>query len=104
MHLKQATAALDSAWVAALTFATQRDSWQGSLAYFSYLILLHQHKLHNPDRKMRLINCSTLQLKELFGSNIPRYAILSHMWGDEEVSFADFTVSQPAATRTNDTA
>ncbi|KAI4909904.1 uncharacterized protein J4E92_010520 [Alternaria infectoria] len=44
---------------------------------------------------MRLINCSTLQLEEFFGANIPRYAILSHTWGDEEVSFADFTSGQP---------
>ncbi|CAN9217397.1 unnamed protein product [Alternaria alternata] len=43
---------------------------------------------------MRLINCSTLQLEEFFGHNIPRYAILSHTWGDEEVSFADFVSSQ----------
>ncbi|KAI4677366.1 uncharacterized protein J4E88_007174 [Alternaria novae-zelandiae] len=43
---------------------------------------------------MRLINCSTLKLKEFFGTNIPRYAILSHTWGDEEVSFADFTTGQ----------
>jgi len=44
---------------------------------------------------MRLINCSTLQLEEFFGTNIPRYAILSHTWGDEEVSFAYFTSGQP---------
>ena len=44
---------------------------------------------------MRLINCSTLQLEEFFGTNIPRYAILSHTWGDKEVSFADLTSGQP---------
>jgi len=44
---------------------------------------------------MRLINCSTLKLEEFIGTNIPRYAILSHTWGDEEVSFADFTSGQP---------
>ena len=44
---------------------------------------------------MRLINCSTLQLEEFFGTNIPEYAILSHTWGDEEVSFAHFTSGQP---------
>lgn len=47
---------------------------------------------------MRLINCSTLQLEEFFGSNIPQYAILSHTWGSEEVSFSDF-VGQPAIAR-----
>ena len=44
---------------------------------------------------MRLINCSTLRLEEFFGTNIPEYAILSHTWGDDEVSFADFTSGQP---------
>jgi len=44
---------------------------------------------------MRLINCSTLKLEEFFGTNIPDYAILSHTWGDEEVSFAEFTSGQP---------
>lgn len=40
---------------------------------------------------MRLISCSTYQLDEFFGSDIPPYAILSHTWGQGEVSFADFT-------------
>jgi hypothetical protein len=44
---------------------------------------------------MRLINCSTLQLEEFFGDNVPRYAILSHTWGDEEVSFVEFSLGQP---------
>ncbi|KAF2029556.1 HET-domain-containing protein [Setomelanomma holmii] len=46
---------------------------------------------------MRLINCSTLQLEEYFGDKVPRYAILSHTWGDEEVTFADFTHDQAGA-------
>ncbi|KAH8896515.1 HET-domain-containing protein [Thozetella sp. PMI_491] len=37
---------------------------------------------------MRLINTSTLQLKEFFGKS-PPYAILSHTWEDDEVSFQD---------------
>ena len=44
---------------------------------------------------MRLINCSTLQLEEFFGTNIPPYVILSHTWGADEVSFAAFTSGQP---------
>ncbi|KAK4227741.1 HET domain-protein, partial [Podospora fimiseda] len=41
---------------------------------------------------MRLINGHTLKLKEFFGSEIPReYAILSHTWEEEEVSFQEFT-------------
>ncbi|KAH7174390.1 heterokaryon incompatibility protein-domain-containing protein [Fusarium flagelliforme] len=38
---------------------------------------------------MRLINTTTLKLEE-FQSHIPVYAILSHTWGDEEVSFVDW--------------
>lgn len=48
---------------------------------------------------MRLINCTTLQLEEFFDKNIPRYAILSHTWGDGEVSFADLTLGQAVATK-----
>ncbi|KAE8449095.1 hypothetical protein EG329_008478 [Mollisiaceae sp. DMI_Dod_QoI] len=38
---------------------------------------------------MRLLNTSTLELHEFFGANIPPYAILSHRWGDSEVTFQD---------------
>ncbi|KAF0635540.1 hypothetical protein FPSE5266_20371 [Fusarium pseudograminearum] len=38
---------------------------------------------------MRLLNTKTLKLEE-FQSQIPTYAILSHTWGDEEVSFVDW--------------
>jgi hypothetical protein len=40
---------------------------------------------------MRLINCTTLKLEEFLDDNIPPYAILSHTWGKEEVSLAEFT-------------
>lgn len=43
---------------------------------------------------MRLINTNireTLEVKEFWGSEIPRYAILSHTWEEEEVSFQQFT-------------
>lgn len=36
---------------------------------------------------MRLLNSSKLTLHEFFGSNIPKYAILSHRWENEEVTF-----------------
>lgn len=39
---------------------------------------------------MRLLNAKKLVIDE-FQQNIPPYAILSHTWGDEEVSFVDFT-------------
>lgn len=38
---------------------------------------------------MRLINVHTEKLEEFFGSDIPPYAILSHRWGSDEVSFQD---------------
>jgi hypothetical protein len=40
---------------------------------------------------MRLLNTSTGFFEEFIGANIPAYAILSHTWGDEEVSFKDMT-------------
>ncbi|KAI1048816.1 hypothetical protein LB505_013974 [Fusarium chuoi] len=39
---------------------------------------------------MRLINTTTLELHEFFNENTPPYAILSHAWGDQEVSFQDW--------------
>ncbi|KAF2650786.1 HET-domain-containing protein [Lophiostoma macrostomum CBS 122681] len=38
---------------------------------------------------MWLLDVESLQLKEFQGSNIPEYAILSHTWGAEEVSFVE---------------
>ncbi|KAK7214166.1 hypothetical protein V2G26_021344 [Clonostachys chloroleuca] len=39
---------------------------------------------------MRLINCRTLKLEFKELQDAPPYAILSHTWGDGEVTFADF--------------
>lgn len=38
---------------------------------------------------MRLLNTTTHELHEYFGSQIPYYAILSHRWGNGEVTFQD---------------
>lgn len=38
---------------------------------------------------MRLVNAKTLALEEFQDNNIPRYAILSHTWGEDEMSFED---------------
>ncbi|CZR59429.1 uncharacterized protein PAC_09321 [Phialocephala subalpina] len=40
---------------------------------------------------MWLINTSTLSLELYYGDEIPAYAILSHTWGDGEMSFQEFT-------------
>jgi len=39
---------------------------------------------------MRLINTSTLKLQEYFDSKIPKYVVLSHTWGANEISFQAF--------------
>jgi hypothetical protein len=40
---------------------------------------------------MRLINTKSLELHEFFDSQIPKsYAILSHVWGPEEISFQEW--------------
>jgi hypothetical protein len=39
---------------------------------------------------MRLINTRTLELKEFLESDLPKYAILSHTWGNEEVTLQQF--------------
>lgn len=36
---------------------------------------------------MRLFHARTLQLEEYYGAKTPKYAILSHTWGDEEITF-----------------
>ncbi|KAI0535170.1 HET-domain-containing protein [Xylaria digitata] len=41
---------------------------------------------------MRLIDIKTLQLKE-FHHDIPPYAILSHTWGNEEVTFQEYLLA-----------
>lgn len=38
---------------------------------------------------MRLLRTKDLQLEEFFGSSTPPYAILSHTWSREEISFHD---------------
>ena len=39
---------------------------------------------------MRLINAKTLELVEFVGRDLPPYAILSHTWREEEVTFLDW--------------
>lgn len=48
---------------------------------------------------MRLINVHSCEIQEFHGSGIPRYAILSHTWGEpeDEVTFHDMARIRPAA-------
>ncbi|KAE9367095.1 HET-domain-containing protein, partial [Stipitochalara longipes BDJ] len=43
---------------------------------------------------MRLLSTSTLAIQEFFGQSIPQYAILSHRWEDEEVTFQDLQAGE----------
>ncbi|KAH7381851.1 heterokaryon incompatibility protein-domain-containing protein [Cadophora sp. MPI-SDFR-AT-0126] len=43
---------------------------------------------------MRLINTKSLQLHDFSLAEIPPYAILSHTWGDSEVTFQDLSLPQ----------
>lgn len=39
---------------------------------------------------MKLLNCTTLRIEEFFGSSVPRsYAILSHRWEADEVTYQE---------------
>ncbi|QYS95648.1 HET domain-containing protein [Trichoderma simmonsii] len=42
---------------------------------------------------MRLLNTKTYSITEFFEANIPRYAILSHTWGQGEVTYQDIAQS-----------
>lgn len=43
---------------------------------------------------MRLINTTTYEFSEFYGENIPKYAILSHTWENDEVTFQEWTFSR----------
>ena len=45
---------------------------------------------------MRLLNTESLELEEFFDSNAPQYAILSHTWGKEEISFFEMQAPNEA--------
>ncbi|KAI1012961.1 hypothetical protein LB503_001369 [Fusarium chuoi] len=49
---------------------------------------------------MRLINTKTLELQEFFNKNTPPYAILSHAWGDQEVTFQEWQNCQKDSSKT----
>jgi heterokaryon incompatibility protein (HET) len=43
---------------------------------------------------MRLLNTSSLEFAEFLGDNMPQYAILSHRWEAEEVTYQDMQQSR----------
>jgi hypothetical protein len=38
---------------------------------------------------MRLLNTFTLKLEDFFNRTIPPYVILSHTWGEDEITYQD---------------
>jgi hypothetical protein len=45
---------------------------------------------------MRLLHClpdRSIKVEEFYGEEIPKYAILSHTWEDDEVTFQDLLIS-----------
>jgi hypothetical protein len=46
---------------------------------------------------MRLLNTATLQVEEFPKSEVPEYVILSHTWGDEEVTLQDVQSGQASS-------
>lgn len=48
---------------------------------------------------MRLINTETLELHDFTTQEIPAYAILSHRWNDEEVSYKEFSKGRRQETK-----
>lgn len=48
---------------------------------------------------MRLINARTLLLEEFQDSDLPSYAILSHTWDEDEISFDDMNTISIRPTR-----
>ncbi|KAK0704291.1 ankyrin repeat-containing domain protein [Lasiosphaeris hirsuta] len=64
------------------------------------------HERLRPDRssateavEMRLLHTSTLMLAEFVDGDVPRYAILSHTWGDSEVTLRDMEDGRAADKR-----
>lgn len=48
---------------------------------------------------MHLLHTQTGELREFHGDEIPAYAILSHVWGEEEVTYQDMQASRSQAAK-----
>ena len=46
---------------------------------------------------MRLLHTTMFRFEEFFDTKVPQYAILSHRWGEKEVTFQDFEISKKKA-------
>ena len=59
----------------------------------------HRSRRKTDDSRMRLINTSTLKLEEFAESSTPAYAILSHRWGEGEITFEDLNSSRDVCSK-----
>jgi hypothetical protein len=72
--------------------ADQSDLYLGdriSVELYNIPVLLQKTTLRYMVLILRLLDSSTLQFKKLNKNRLPRYALLSHTWGNEEVSYED---------------
>jgi hypothetical protein len=53
-------------------------------------------KIRSEHFEMRLLNAKSLKLHVFIGAETPPYVILSHTWGEEEISFQDITTGNPS--------
>jgi hypothetical protein len=72
----------------------------------THLLQARHHERLPPDRpsateavEMRLLHTGTLLLEEFVDGDVPRYAILSHTWGDDEVTLRDMEDGRAANKR-----
>jgi hypothetical protein len=74
---------------------THRSAPQAALLRdFTHVSWCRRSFSASPRRNIRLINVNTLSLEE-FHEKPPEYAILSHTWGDSEVSFQEWQRNEP---------
>jgi hypothetical protein len=94
---------MSHAWCAGFSPSRTSTSFykaRGSLArqalYSRVSQTVRPHRLFSASsrRAIRLINVKTLELHDFNPSNTPEYAILSHTWGDAEVSLQEWQLER----------
>jgi hypothetical protein len=75
-------------------------SWALALSLSLYISIIFSPVDILIQRSMWLIETKSLELEYFVGDNIPDYAILSHTWGDGEVTFQDWQDFRKASKKT----
>lgn len=57
--------------------------------------LIHLTSTQQDSAPMRLLNATTYEFHEYVGREVPEYAVLSHTWGEDEVTFHDMRSEAP---------